>query len=152
MHLGGHRTNIAFPPRAATLDDAAEIARLSTQLGYPVEASAMAARLVRWLPDADHFIRVIADGPRLLGWITAERRLSLESGDSIEITGLVVDRTIHRGGVGSTLVAAVADWARSQGDAHLIVRSNVARVESHPFYERLGFTRTKSQHVYRRDR
>nr|WP_295377125.1 GNAT family N-acetyltransferase [Pseudoxanthomonas sp.] len=138
-------------PRAATLDDSAEIARLSGQLGYPADASAMAGRLQRLLPQVDHFIQVVADGPRLLGWITAERRLSLETGDSIEITGLVVDRGAHRGGIGSALVAAVAEWARSHGSPRLVVRSNVAREESHPFYERLGFTRTKSQHVYRRD-
>jgi hypothetical protein len=28
------------------------------------------------------------------------------------------------------------------------VRSNVARLESHPFYERLGYVRTKTQHAY----
>ncbi|MGX5731855.1 GNAT family N-acetyltransferase [Pseudoxanthomonas beigongshangi] len=137
--------------RVATPGDAAEIARLSTQLGYPADAATMADRLTRWMPRADHFIRVVADGPRLLGWIAAERRLTLETGDSFEIVGLVVDQAAHRGGIGSTLVAAVADWARAHGGSRLVVRSNIVRTESHPFYERQGFTRVKSQHVYRRD-
>lgn len=143
--------NAAPAPRAATPDDAAGIARLSGQLGYPVDAASMAARLQQLLPRDSHFIRVAADGPHLLGWIAAEQRLTLETGDSFEIVGLVVDRDAHRGGIGSTLVAAVADWARSRGGPRLIVRSNVVRTESHPFYERLGFARVKSQHVYRRD-
>ncbi len=138
-------------PRAATPADAAEIARLSTQLGYPVDASTMATRLLQLASHADHFIQVVADGPRLLGWIAAERRLTLEAGDSFEIVGLVVDQAAHRGGIGSVLVAAVADWARAHGGSRLVVRSNVVRAESHPFYERQGFCRIKSQHVYRRD-
>jgi hypothetical protein len=35
-----------------------------------------------------------------------------------------------------------------QGLAVVTVRSNVVRVESHPFYERLGHVRGKTQHVY----
>ena len=31
----------------------------------------------------------------------------------------------------------------------LVVRSNVARESSHPFYEALGYKREKTQHVYR---
>jgi hypothetical protein len=30
------------------------------------------------------------------------------------------------------------------------VRSNVVRLEFHPFYEHLGYRRAKTQHVYRK--
>jgi hypothetical protein len=30
----------------------------------------------------------------------------------------------------------------------LFLRSNVLRAEAHPFYEQLGFLRTKTQHAY----
>jgi hypothetical protein len=39
-------------------------------------------------------------------------------------------------------------WVIAQGLDTIVVRSNVARAESHPFYERLGYTRTKTQHAY----
>jgi len=29
-------------------------------------------------------------------------------------------------------------------------RSNAVRAESHPFYQRLGYARTKTQHYYRK--
>jgi hypothetical protein len=32
----------------------------------------------------------------------------------------------------------------------MAVRSNVTRTESHPFYERLGYARVKTQHAYRK--
>ena len=67
-----------------------------------------------------------------------------------EIVGLVVDAA-HRGrGVGRRLVAEVEAWAAARGLEVVTVRSNVARTESHPFYERLGYARTKTQHAYRK--
>jgi predicted N-acetyltransferase YhbS len=32
----------------------------------------------------------------------------------------------------------------------MTVRSNVVRSGSHPFYERLGYARSKTQHAYRK--
>lgn len=46
------------------------------------------------------------------------------------------------------LADAAEAWVRGQGLHKVMVRSNTARVESHPFYEGLGFVRRKSQHVY----
>jgi len=40
--------------------------------------------------------------------------------------------------------------ATGQGLGDIAVRSNVARIESHPFYDRLGYRRVKTQHAYRK--
>lgn len=135
-------------PRSARTEDARELARLAGQLGYPVDPHVMAARLMNLLTDPRQWIRVADADGCLAGWITAERRLSLESGARVEITGLVVDGTKRRGGVGRTLVAAAEAWAAEQGGGIVTVRSNVAREASHPFYESQGYLRQKSQHVY----
>ena len=52
--------------------------------------------------------------------------------------------------MGRRLVAEVETWAAGRGIRQMAVRSNVTRVESHPFYEQLGYTRTKTQHAYRK--
>ena len=49
------------------------------------------------------------------------------------------------------LVAAVERWAADRGLEEMAVRSNVIRTESHPFYERLGYARVKTSHIYRKD-
>jgi hypothetical protein len=41
-------------------------------------------------------------------------------------------------------------WAAGRALDVITVRSNVARAESHPFYERLGYVRAKTQHAYRK--
>jgi GNAT superfamily N-acetyltransferase len=137
--------------REARIGDAAEIARLAGELGYPVDVDAMRARLCELSSMPQHRI-VVAQGEHgdLLGWIAAERRFTLESGERIEIVGLVVDATARGSGVGRELVADAERWAFAQGFGAIGVRSNVVREGSHPFYESLGFVRVKTQHAYRK--
>jgi GNAT superfamily N-acetyltransferase len=134
--------------RPATTEDATEIARLSGELGYPTSAQEMADRLGGLLQQGKFIAVAVQREPVLLGWIAAESRLSLESGRMAEITGLVVDSRAKRSGIGSRLVAAAEDWARSCGHDTVIVRSNAVRLESHPFYLERGYARAKTQHVY----
>jgi len=94
----------------------------------------------------------VAESPagEVIGWIQAEERHILEAGAWCEIVGLVVDGA-HRGrGAGRALVAEIEAWARARGLRTVKVRSNVTRAESHPFYQRLGYARAKTQHVYLR--
>lgn len=138
----------AFDIRPALPADAAELARLSGQLGYPVEADEMSRRLALVLADADRAVLVADAGSRLLGWLGVERRTTLEGGTQAEIVGFVVDAQARRSGVGQRLLAMAESWARERGFDELHVRSNIARAESHPFYEKHGFVRRKTQHVY----
>lgn len=133
------------------MSDAAEIARLSAELGYPLSVDEMRRRLGRLLEDRRHCIAVAHDGgERLLGWMHVEHRTSLEGGDRAELMGLVVDREIRRRGAGRALVDAAEHWTKSKGLDALTIRSNVTRELSHPFYEALGYEREKTQHVYRK--
>lgn len=137
--------------RPATSDDASEIARLAGQLGYPAEAKEISNRLELLLGRPNHFIAVATAGETeriLLAWIAAEERDLLIAPRQVEIMGLVVDHAARGEGVGRLLVSAVERWATARGLGHVVVRSNVVRAESHPFYERLGYSRQKSQHVY----
>lgn len=137
--------------RPACIGDAAEIARLAGELGYPVETAAMVARLRATLPLPQHRVTVaLGEREGLAGWIAVERRLTLEAGERVEIVGLVVDAAARGSGVGRALVADAERWARALGFDAIGVRSNVAREGSHPFYESLGFARVKTQHMYRK--
>ncbi len=139
--------------RRARVEDAAEIARLATLLGYPNDSASMQLRLRQLATSADDWVAVVADVPisseaGLGGWMHVALRCTLESGEFAELLGLVVDPNVRRGGVGRRLVAEAERWACSQRLGRLTVRSNVARGESHTFYPALGFVRAKSQHVY----
>jgi GNAT superfamily N-acetyltransferase len=137
--------------RAATLADAPRLAELSEVLGYPATPDALADRLRRLLVRDEELVLVaeVSSG-HIVGWLHGGERELLESGSRCEILGLVVDLTYRGRGVGRRLVQAVEAWASTRGLDQMAVRSNVGRAESHPFYERLGYVRAKTQHAYRK--
>ena len=138
--------------RAATVADAGRLAELSGQLGYPVSTDTVATRLRRLLARDDNTVLVAEVEPdgKVVGWIHGAEQDLLESDRRCEILGLVVDEACRGQGIGRRLVGAVEGGAASRGLDHIAVRSNVARTGSHPFYERLGYVRTKTQHAYRK--
>ncbi len=138
-----------IPIRPALADDAAEVARLSNELGYGASESTMALRLSHLVGQPNCFVAVAqADQGVLAGWIAAERRWILHTGERVEISGLVVDSTYRRSGIGRSLVATVEQWAAECGIVAILVRSRAERPESHQFYLSAGYVRSKTQHVY----
>jgi GNAT superfamily N-acetyltransferase len=137
--------------RKGIVGDADRLAELSGMLGYPVEPEAIRRRLARLSAKPDHVILVAEVSPNLVvGWIHAAEHDILEVGSFCEILGLVVAVDQRGEGIGRRLLEQVENWARARGLGEVSVRSNVTRTESHPFYERLGFVRRKTQHVYRK--
>ena len=130
--------------------DAARIAELSGILGYPNSPAAITERLKRLLPRTGDLVLVADQLPPVMGWVHAAEQELLDSGRRCEILGLVVAPEVRGRGVGRQLVAAVEEWAVQLGLRQLAVRSNIVRTESHPFYERLGFVKIKTQHAYRK--
>jgi GNAT superfamily N-acetyltransferase len=145
------RTTEAHTIRSAVPGDAPRLAELSAILGYPASVPAVAQRLGRLLGrEAETVFVASLPSGQVVGWLHGSEQELLESGPRCEILGLVVDPD-HRGrGVGRRLVAAVEQWAMTRGLEQMAVRSNIRRAESHPFYERLGYLRTKTQHAYRK--
>lgn len=130
---------------------AAPIAALCAELGYPGTVDEIAGRIeaIR-ASDADFLgVAVLEDG-RIAGWIQAHASHVLESGFRVEIMGMIVAADCRRLGVGRELVQAAEGWGRERGAPRIVVRSNVARAESHAFYAALGYIENKTQRVYRR--
>jgi predicted N-acetyltransferase YhbS len=140
-----------MPVRIAATADAAAIAELSEELGYPVEAAEIGRRLKLLLPSSEQVVLVACDAAgTVVGWVHAAEQVLLESGRRCEILGLIVSSASRRGGIGLQLVQAVEEWAIVQRLPEISVRSNVVRDSSHPFYEKQGYVRVKTQHAYRK--
>jgi GNAT superfamily N-acetyltransferase len=137
--------------RPATLEDVPALTGLCAELGYPVDPAALGSRLAELLRRPDQLVLVAcrADGG-VIGWIHGAEQTLIEADRRCEILGLVVSDAHRRQGVGQRLVAEVERWANDRGLCQMSVRSNVVRTESHPFYVRLGYTRAKTQHAYRK--
>jgi len=139
----------ALTIRTADADDVAALADLSTQLGYPADASTMRRRLldVREAGAGEVFVAVDSDG-RIVGWTHVVARVYLEDEPFAELAGLVVDVDARGRGVGAILLRTAEDWASAQGLARVRVRSNVVRERAHGFYRREGYVESKRQVVF----
>jgi predicted N-acetyltransferase YhbS len=136
--------------RVAQISDARDIARLTTELGYPADEATLASRLGALLGIPDQLVLVAVAGTEVIGWLQAHASVVLESGHRVEIVGLIVSPAARRRGVGRELVQRAEQWATGLGARTMVVRSNLTRLESHHFYPALGFTLAKNQAVYRR--
>ncbi|WP_040951451.1 GNAT family N-acetyltransferase [Gorillibacterium massiliense] len=134
--------------RNVQTEDAAEIARLSTQLGYPADESEVCRRISWLMEDGENAVFVMEVDGKLAGWVHVQGRLALESAPFAEIGGLVVDDICRRMGVGRKLIDSCVEWTKAKGYRTLRVRSNGLRTEAHRFYESCGFTNTKWQQVF----
>lgn len=134
--------------RPATLADAAAIAGLSAQLGYPASADQIGTRLQRLLADPTrHGVWVASVGGLPAGWIHVLLGERIELAPFAEIAALVIDADHRNHGLGARLVEAAVDWAQAHQLPELRVRSNVIRADAHRFYQRHGFHAQKAQTV-----
>jgi GNAT superfamily N-acetyltransferase len=139
----------AFTIRRAAAADRDDLARLSTQLGYPMTPDEASARLADIGEHPDHALFVAESGEgRLAAWLQVSLPRIFESPRQAEIAGLVVDEDHRGGGIGRALLVEAELWARARGCAVLRVRSNVVRERAHGFYRREGFGEIKTQRVF----
>jgi GNAT superfamily N-acetyltransferase len=134
--------------RAASNGDREGLARLSSQLGYPMTADEAAQRLSEIAEHSDHALLVAEDEGRLAGWLQVSLTRIFEAPRQAEIAGLVVDEEARGRGIGPALLREAERWARERGCSALRVRSNVVRERAHGFYRREGFGEIKTQRVF----
>jgi len=150
MATAGKETAVRI--RAASLNDAGQLAELSGQLGYPSQAEEMKQRLERVQPDKEHALFVAEQqGGRVVGWVHVFLYHSIENATRAEVGGLVVDERSRSQGVGHQLLARAEQWAREKGCRVIGLRSNVIRDRAHAFYEREGYKVIKTQKAFRKD-
>jgi len=134
--------------RRARPSDAAWLAALCTQLGYPTTLEEARLRFEQIGPREDQAIFVAEEGGEVIGWLHLYVCPLLEMDLHAEIGGLVVAEDQRGGGVGRQLIEHAGQWARQQGCKNLYVRSNVIRRRAHEFYEQIGFQIIKTQHSF----
>ena len=137
--------------RRAKPTDAARMAALCEQLGYPTTTGEMSARLRQALKERNGTCFVAeTEQQGVVGWVHASVTPLLEVERRADVNGLVVDEQVRCGGVGWLLLEAAEQWARKMRCAGMSVRSNVIRARAHRFYERHGYEHYKTQKAFRK--
>lgn len=127
--------------REASGDDAADVAALVHELGYPLDEAAAVQRITL---GTERVLVAEHDG-ELLGLATvATASILIYPHPVARLTALVVRASARRQGVGRRLVEETVELARQLGCEGLELTSGLRpeRDDAHRFYEALGFART----------
>ena len=130
----------ALRVRPAEEADAAPVAVLVSQLGYPSDASQVLARMRRVQGDADIRMFVAESGAGVIGMIgvmvfPAFHRDGLHG----YITALAVEEAVRSGGVGAALLKAAEAWFAGRGIGKVTLTTAAYRERAHGFYEKNGY-------------
>ena len=136
--------------RRARPNDAARLAELSGQLGYPASREEIVQRMKGMRPVGQHAIFVAESDRVVTGWLHVSVTPLLEVALRAEVNGLVVDESVRSLGAGAQLLAAAEQWAAEKGCKSMSVRSNVIRERAHAFYMRNGYEHCKTQKAFRK--
>lgn len=129
--------------------DAAAVAELAGQLGYPATEHDIAHRYRAISENSEHAVFVAEnESERVIAWLHAFAKRGMNFDACVEITGLVVDEKCRGQGVGKKLLAKVEKWAFSRGYKTVAVRSQTKREEAHRFYLGAGYEQQKSQYKF----
>jgi GNAT superfamily N-acetyltransferase len=138
--------------RRAEDGDAAVLAILSGQLGYPITAAEMAARIVELNAEPEQLILVAETAAQgVVGWAHAFVIRPLMEVTLGMLWGLVVDESCRGQGIGKQLVAAVESWSQEQGCEAVVLHSHTGRLGAHAFYRGIGYRDIKTQLFFWKD-
>lgn len=128
--------------RDASVADAAVLADLLGQLGYPTTPEAAEARLERLRVVGDRVVVAELEG-QVVGLAHLQVTPAIErERPAAKIGALVVDEA-HRGrGAGRALIEALEAEARLRGCELLFLTTAERRDDAHAFYERVGLEHT----------
>jgi len=133
------------------VSDAGRYAELAAQLGYPVDLTVARARLEAELQRPDRAVFVWDEpGFGVAGWVGCREEDAAYAGAWGDLSGLVVDEAFRGRRIGAALLAAAEEWFRGRGLDLVRVRSGGQRTDAHRFYEREGYTRVKTQVIFRK--
>lgn len=136
----GRAAALQLSIRNAGPRDAAAVASLLGQLGYPCDVPDAEERIATVANDLDQLLLIgEADGV-IAGLVALDVSFYLPLGTrTARITALVVCEHLRRRGVGSALLREAQTRARAAGAARIELTSATSRVEAHRFYLSAGF-------------
>ena len=137
--------------RSATPDDAAALAALSGELGYPSSPQMLQDRLAYLGRLNDHAVYVAeVSEVGVIGWVHVYTSPLLERDLQAEIGGLVVSAAHRRYGAGRRLMERAEQWALAQKCEAVCLRSNLIREGAHAFYRQIGYQVVKTSLTFRK--
>ena len=133
---------IGVSTRRAETADAAALADLMTQLGYPTRTSEMEMRMEGIFADRNYGTFVAVSEGKVCGMIGTRISCSYEHNNpGGAILALVISENMRGRGVGQALIGAAENDFAQRNIRRVAVYSHFRRTDAHEFYEKLGYTK-----------
>lgn len=128
-----------------------EVTLLADQLGYPGKEEDIEGRL-KWLQTLpNHGLFVYLKEGKVKGWAHFEVVYDLIEPTMTEIKAIVVDENTRGLGIGHSLIEFSKKWTRERGLGAVYLSCNILRDQTHKFYQREGFSLSKTSHFFTLD-
>lgn len=141
--------------RLATWDDRAEILMLITTMGGHDDVALHAdplRELGAILRDSNARTFVAESEGRVVGVANVQARSSLTQDARVAtLSGVAVAEPLRGAGIGTALVAAIEDAARTLGCSRIALRSAAVRTRAHAFYRSRGYAEGRPSKNFWRD-
>jgi GNAT superfamily N-acetyltransferase len=135
--------------RRVAAEDAAAVAELTVQLGYPATAEESCGRIADLASRQETQAVFVAclDG-EVVGWIDVALTFHLQTSPFALIGGLVVKDGLRGLRIGKRLCDEAEAWSLAKGVSVVRVTSRSTRADAHRFYLREGYTDVKLSRVF----
>jgi ribosomal protein S18 acetylase RimI-like enzyme len=137
--------------RKAIASDAKNIAYLASQMGKELDEKTAKERIEGFLERDNELLLIAEKGNQPLGCVSMFANYEVLSGIQAKVDIIVVDAAARGLGVGRILMNEAEKWAKEKGSKSIKLVSNVKRLESHKFYEKIGYTKTKEQAQFKKE-
>jgi ribosomal protein S18 acetylase RimI-like enzyme len=129
--------------RGAQRRDAASVAALLGELGYPSTEEQAADRIERIDGDSSTSLIVAEVDGEVAGFGALHvQNLVERDAPGCQVAALVVGRRFRRRAIGELLMKALEEEARRRGGAVMVLNTAHRRADAHAFYEALGYEHT----------
>jgi predicted N-acetyltransferase YhbS len=125
--------------RLARPDDAAAVADLIHQMGYPV-SEAESVRRIQWYSNPKYLLLVAESEEVVVGYIALHIYdvLHLPAPEG-RIISFCVNEKVRGSGVGTVLLHAAEDYFKENGCYKIVLNSNLKRPDTHQYYLNRGY-------------
>lgn len=138
--MGASSQALTLLVRRAAVNDAADVAALLAELGYPNPQQDIESRIREHHASRQAAVFVAESGGKIVGLASFQQvPLFHAPGYLGRITSFIVSDSHRRRGIGRALVLAIEEFAWKNGCERIEVTSGDGRTDAHAFYERLGF-------------
>ncbi|WP_353103415.1 GNAT family N-acetyltransferase [Myroides odoratus] len=120
--------------------DAAVVADLLTQLGYPDTLDFLPAKIVNMRQESREKLLVVEEQDQVIGFLSLSLIPQLAvRGDFMRISYFAVDAETRSKGIGKQVEDYVAALARQMGCNRIELHCHSRRTQAHEFYLRQGY-------------